>query len=86
MLRHVQGRLAQWERASFTPRRSLVQIQYRPPLCSSYGGRDRRLRGCGRSSVVEHLLPKQKVASSNLVARSTSSLIWPRRCSGRRQA
>ena len=26
----------------------------------------------GRSSVVEHLLPKQKVASSNLVARSIS--------------
>lgn len=27
-------------------------------------------RACGRSSVVERLLPKQKVASSNLVARS----------------
>jgi hypothetical protein len=25
------GRLAQWERASLTRKRSLVQIQYRPP-------------------------------------------------------
>ena len=26
------GRLAQWERASLTRKRSLVQIQYRPPV------------------------------------------------------
>ena len=30
---------------------------------------------CGRSSVVERLLPKQDVASSNLVARSNCVLI-----------
>jgi hypothetical protein len=28
------GRLAQWERASLTRKRSLVQIQYRPPALS----------------------------------------------------
>ena len=28
------GRLAQWERASLTRKRSLVQIQYRPPVIS----------------------------------------------------
>ena len=32
------GRLAQWERASLTRKRSLVQIQYRPPV-------GRRMRG-----------------------------------------
>ena len=29
------GRLAQWERASLTRKRSLVQIQYRPPSSSA---------------------------------------------------
>ena len=50
------GRLAQWESASFTPKRSLVRIQYRPP--------------CGSSSVVERQLPKLNVAGSNPVSRS----------------
>ena len=29
-----RGRLAQWESASLTPKRSLVQSQYRPPVCA----------------------------------------------------
>jgi hypothetical protein len=29
-----RGRLAQWESASLTPKRSLVQSQYRPPGCA----------------------------------------------------
>lgn len=32
----AQGRLAQWESAAFTRRKSLVQIQYRPPNYSSF--------------------------------------------------
>ncbi len=31
MVQSVPGRLAQWESASFTPKRSLVRTQYRPP-------------------------------------------------------
>src|SRR5262245_10564345 len=40
-----RGRLAQRESASFTPRRSLVRSQYRPPVSSVAPAREARERG-----------------------------------------
>ena len=48
----VPGRLAQRESASFTPRRSLVRSQYRPPLSarSGVGLQPRRCQGSGQQA------------------------------------
>jgi hypothetical protein len=43
--KEMRGRLAQWERASLTRKRSLVQTQYRPPAI--YAGQTARYRTSG---------------------------------------
>ena len=46
------GRLAQWERASLTRKRSLVQIQYRPPALSLVSLALPQRRACAALHVV----------------------------------
>ena len=49
-----------------------MRVRFPPPAPNSFGAII-ALLASGHSSVVEHLLPKQRVAGSNLVARSNSS-------------
>jgi 2-amino-4-hydroxy-6-hydroxymethyldihydropteridine diphosphokinase len=66
----TSGRLAQWQSASFTPRRSLVQVQHRPPcreemarvylsLGSNLGDRLQHLRTALRRLPAYGVYPRQ---------------------------
>ncbi len=82
----TRGRIAQLvQSASLTQRKSEVQILFRPPSRGSQGGHGACLKNmrwrfdsaprhyilkCGRSSVAERLLAKEKAEGANPFARS----------------
>src|SRR5437879_8539039 len=69
------GRLAQRESASFTPRRSLVRSQYRPPRSEAVFGHGTRSQARTYSSKVQQQVLTRHPGASDLVKGRSSKVV-----------